>query len=93
MNELDYENDILLEEDDECPVDYEESNMPNILSSEEIKNLKEQHREEPVGLLDVPANLNYNSKTDDLNYIDYVSYELESNLYLEDTNTSYKQGG
>ena len=41
MNELDYENDILLEEDDECPFDYEESNMPNILSSEEIKNLKE----------------------------------------------------
>ena len=36
MKDIDYENDILLEEDDECPFVYEESNVPKILTNEEI---------------------------------------------------------
>lgn len=44
MNELDYENDILLEEDDECPFNYEESKIPQILTNDDLKKMKEQDK-------------------------------------------------
>ena len=45
-----------------------------------------------MGLLDIPATLNYNHKNEEINYIDYVSQEIENNLYQEDTGISYKGG-
>ena len=46
MNDFDYENDILLEEDDECPFNYEESHVPKILTNEDLKKIKEQEKKQ-----------------------------------------------
>ena len=36
MKDIDYENGILLDEDDECAFEYEECNIPNILTNDDI---------------------------------------------------------
>jgi hypothetical protein len=42
LNEHEYENDILLDEDEETGFDYEETNVPKLLTDEDLKKLKEK---------------------------------------------------
>ena len=41
LNEHEYENDILLEEDDDNAFDYEETNVPKLLTDDDLKKLKQ----------------------------------------------------
>lgn len=86
LNEHEYENDILLEEDDDGTFDYEETNVPKLLTDDDLKKLKQTQKsneKKAEGLLDMPS-INKKEINDD---VAIVVNEIEKNIYYDDNTT------
>lgn len=97
LNEHEYENDILLEEDDDNAFDYEETQVPKLLTEEDLKKMKQSEKKnsetQQEGLLDIPS-VQVITDQKESEDVALVVNEIEKNIYYEDSTTrdnSYKQ--